>query len=793
MVISILKLISYFSQLKKHIKYSMQLKIKHIKKLSILLSLVVFSLNLHAGIGSDTILQKVRLQLKWKHQFQFAGYYAAIEKGYYKEAGLEVTLMEAVDNKNPVDEVFNGGADFGVATSNIVYFRANGKPVVVIAPIFQHSPFVILASKKSGINHVHDLAGKKLMSDPQAVDILSYIQEEGISEDKLEIMPHSYSIKQLINNEADAATAYMTDAPFVLQQAGFEYTIISPLSGGVDFYGDVLFTNEDMVKNSPELVEKFLQASLKGWKYAMNNPDEIIEIIYTKYSQSHSREHLKYEAGEMQNYIMQNVVEIGYSNRGRWDNIISAYIKLGLIKKDFNSKGLLYSDYIEKKTEIPWMLIGSILIVLSVVVFIAYFYYRLSHKLKNEIVRSRKTQKDLEKTRNELEAANIEILKDLESRKKTEAKVQKLNVAIEQSPTTIVITDITGAIEYANPKFTELTGYSLEEAIGKNPRILKSGKTDDKVFVELWKTITAGEIWQGEFINKRKDGSEFLEYATIAPIFGENGKITNYIAIKEDITIKKQIERELKESEKKLKELNTTKDKLFSIIGHDLRSPIGNLKSLIDVLIDNFDLTDTEALKNVLEMMKSSVGNTYELVENLLDWARLQKNDVSFLPVKTRLFEICDKTISLLQESANNKKITIHNQVGEKVKIVCDANMIMTVLRNLTSNAIKFTPDDRNIFIYATEFDDHTLIIVKDEGIGVKPEDLNKLFDSSLNFTTFGTKGEKGSGVGLILCREFVEKHGGKIWVESESGKGSEFKFTIPEPSIAFEITDSIK
>ena len=178
---------------------------------------------------------------------------------------------------------------------------------------------------------------------------------------QLEVLPHSFNVKQLINCKIDAITAYKTDEPFLLQQSNFEYSVISPLSGGIDFYGDILFTSEDMLKESPELVDEFLKASIKGWKYAMDNPEELVEVIFNKYSIRHSKQHLRFEAKEMQRFIMQDVVEIGYSNRGRWDNIIATYSKLDLVNKDFNSEGMLYSDYLKPKMYIPWIVIGSVL------------------------------------------------------------------------------------------------------------------------------------------------------------------------------------------------------------------------------------------------------------------------------------------------------------------------------------------------------------------------------------------------------------------------------------------------
>ena len=351
---------------------------------------------------------------------------------------------------------------------------------------------------------------------------------------------------------------------------------------------------------------------------------------------------------------------------------------------------------------------------------------------------------------------------------------------MEQSPTAIAITDTYGNIEYGNPKFVEITGYSLDEVLGKNSRILKTTQTDPSVYTELWKTITSGNVWQGEFINRKKNGEHFIEHAIIAPIIDNHGKIINYIALKEDITIKKQNELKLQESENKLKELNDTKDKLFAIIGHDLRGPIANFKAMIKLLITRFDLTNKEQLTNVLNTIHSSINSTYYLLENLLAWSKNQRNITIFDPQQINLHNIVVSTLSLLSNNYNKKNITIKNNIPANQIVFADYNMLTTIIRNLIANAIKFTPNDKNIYITISENIKYQTISIKDEGVGIPPENINKLFLNHSYFTTFGTAGEKGTGLGLSICKEYVEKHEGKIWVESKIGEGSTFTFTLP-------------
>ncbi len=375
----------------------------------------------------------------------------------------------------------------------------------------------------------------------------------------------------------------------------------------------------------------------------------------------------------------------------------------------------------------------------------------------------------------------ISWIKDISDKKAAEANILKLSTAVSQNPAAIVITDLIGNIEYVNQQFTKNTGYSYEEAIGHNPKILNSGFHSVEFYRNLWDTVLSGETWYGEIYNKRKDGLLFWEAATIAPILNDKNEIINIVAIKQDVTDRKLAEIELVENQKKLKELNETKNKLFSIIGHDLRGPIGNLKSFIEVIIDQKMYDDTESLKQILQVLLTSTSTTFDLLDNLLLWAKSQQNEVVFKPENIDIHQIVDTNIDLVSELAKIKEITIHNQIPNEQIICADKNMIMTVIRNLITNAIKFTGNGKNIYLSIKE--DNTLftVSVKDEGVGISPDNLDKLFNSKESFTTAGTSGEKGTGLGLLICRDFIERHNGTITAESEPGKGTEFKFTIPK------------
>ncbi|MCK5171049.1 MAG: PAS domain S-box protein, partial [Bacteroidales bacterium] len=243
----------------------------------------------------------------------------------------------------------------------------------------------------------------------------------------------------------------------------------------------------------------------------------------------------------------------------------------------------------------------------------------------------------------EIEAKNVLIdgevnrvvaFRDISERKNIEKEILQLSTAITQSPVSVVITNLDGDIEYVNRKFTDVTGYTYEEAIGKNPRILKTEHTVSGDYKEMWETISSGKIWRGEFLNKRKDGTHYWELASISPIIDEKGNIIKYLAIKEDITERKKTLDALKKSEKELTQANATKNMFFSVIAHDLKGPIGNFGQLLSLLKENFnDISNDEKL-DYINLLVGLSSKTHNLLEDLLLWARIQMNTLDF-SVKT--------------------------------------------------------------------------------------------------------------------------------------------------------------
>jgi signal transduction histidine kinase len=231
---------------------------------------------------------------------------------------------------------------------------------------------------------------------------------------------------------------------------------------------------------------------------------------------------------------------------------------------------------------------------------------------------------------------------------------------------------------------------------------------------------------------------------------------------------------------KELKELIATRDKLFSIIAHDLRSPFNSILGFSEILNETINVNDINESKDLVSRINSTSVSTFALLENLLEWSKTQTGQIEFDPENIRLHQFIQDMSEEFASTAKLKSISLKYSQSDDVVVFADKNMLRSILRNLISNAIKFTNDGGIIKIYCVKDQDYTIVTVEDNGVGMDKATQQNLFDLEINFTTPGTANERGSGLGLVLCKEFVEKHGGKIWIESEKGKGSKFKFTLP-------------
>lgn len=334
--------------------------------------------------------EEVTLQLRWLHQFQFAGYYMAEHQGYYRDAGLKVRILEVSDaHPHPVDEVVSGRAQYGIGNSGLINERQTGKPVVVLAALFQSSPNVWIMRKDSGINTVSDLATKRMMmtKNIENAELLALFLNEGISLDKLNIIETSFNVNDLIDKKVDAYNGYSTNEPYLLQKEGIQYTTIDPRTYGIDFYSDCLFTSDAELANHPARVKAFRDASLRGWAYALAHPEETIDVILHDYSKVKTREHLRFEAEAIHHLMDPNLIEIGHMNPQRWERIAKTYEKLGFCTSTSIPKGFLYNPNISNEKKYLYYSLFGVLAILGMVAGVALYIYKLNRTIKEQAIR----------------------------------------------------------------------------------------------------------------------------------------------------------------------------------------------------------------------------------------------------------------------------------------------------------------------------------------------------------------------------------------------------------------------
>jgi len=371
------------------------------------------------------------------------------------------------------------------------------------------------------------------------------------------------------------------------------------------------------------------------------------------------------------------------------------------------------------------------------------------------------------------------IMRDITDRRKTEKLMSMLAHATRSISECISITDMYDTIIYINRAFLKTYKYEEHELLGNSITMVRSPNNPPVVVQDILPATLRGG-WQGELLNTRKDGSEFPIYISSSVIRDENGEPIALVGIATDITERKRSEDELKLKNEQLNSAIAEKDKFFSIISHDLRSPFNSLLGFTELLERELPTMSSDQIQQIAVTMRKSATNVYNLLENLLEWSRLQRGLIPFNPEPMLLMpKVLAETMQFM-ESANKKEITLNYDMPEDLKVYADEYMLGCILRNLTSNAVKFTPKGGKITISAKSLDRTVECSVSDTGIGMNQKMKENLFNIDVNTSRKGTEREASTGLGLILCKEFVEKHGGKLWVESEEGKGSTFYFTLP-------------
>jgi PAS domain S-box-containing protein len=382
---------------------------------------------------------------------------------------------------------------------------------------------------------------------------------------------------------------------------------------------------------------------------------------------------------------------------------------------------------------------------------------------------------ELELDTQEMPTKMIGTIQDITERKKTEDELLKLTRAIEQSPDTIVITNTKGEIEYANPTIEEKTGYSLSELVGKNPRIFASGHTTKNEYTEMWKTISSGQIWQGEFLNKKKNGELFWESSTISPVYDNKCVVTHYLAIKEDITQQKKMTEELIEAKEKAEESDRLKSAFLANMSHEIRTPLNSILGFASLMPDEKSL---DLISNYAQIVVQNSEQLVSLIDGIVLYSKLQSHLMSYQPVLFNAGKLLRDVQVSFALPEYNKAVELRTEICGEIQIFSDYDKIRQILTNLVSNAFKYTKGGL-IIIGCESNTDEVKFWVKDTGIGIPDKERAQIFDRFFRGSNVDLVRSRGTGIGLSIVKELIELLNGKIWVESEVGKGSTFYFTM--------------
>ncbi|MBI4969477.1 MAG: ABC transporter substrate-binding protein [Rhodospirillales bacterium] len=688
--------------------------------------------------------ERVVLQLKWYHGFQFAGYYAALHKGFYEEEGLSVTLREGGASYYSVEEVMAGRATFGVSSPNVLLDRLAGKKVVALASVFQHSPTIALARKDSGIATPSDLAGRKVMiARDSSPEILAMLRNEGLSMASFQSVPISAALDELIDGKVDARTAYLTNEPYLMERLGVAPAIIRPSTYGIDFYGDILVTSEAEVKGDLDRVRAFLRASLRGWHYTLQNPQEIVDLVLAHYSQVRTRDHLLYEAKAMAGLINADLVEIGHMNPYRWRHIAETFVGLGMTAPDFSLEGFLFKDWLEN----DWAARQNVRIIRALLLALALvIVFGLAIHVRSRIREQRAIRQSAELYR----------------------------AVIETSADGFWMLDLDGRIVGVNDAYVRRSGYSRQELLGKPVYELNTIESPADTAAHI-QAIRAKGSEHFETQHRTKSGAlwDVESRVSYADVMG--GRIFCFLR---DITDRKAVEKQLHASLERLATSNTELERFAYVASHDLREPVRTLVSYSQLLGRRLGAEVQGEVREFLDFIVAAAKRMDSLVSDLLTYARVSNDDQPFEPID--LNEVLDEVRQDLGPAIEQAYAAIAAQPLPRVMGV--KIQLYQLFQNLVGNALKFRRKDQfpRLEIAAFHEADRWHLTFRDNGIGIDPQYAEQIF--VIFKRLHASQAYPGTGVGLAICRRIMERHHGRIWATpAPDGAGAVFHLDFPD------------
>ncbi len=739
-----------------------------LKPISFLFLLIAVSTIFCSNAIAQSSKDSIRLHLKWWHQFQFAGYYAADLKGFYKQAGLNVKIIPADKNHPPVQAVTQGNAEFGVTGSDIIVDHARGEKLVVLGAIFQHSPYAIISLRSKNINIPSDLIGKRIMAskDQGWVQLQALFLKEGIPLDSLKVVRHTWSNDDLVDGYADAMTGYVSVEPHQLEKKGQDLNIMLPVNYGIDFYGDVLFTTKKIGEKSPKMVDKFRQASFKGWEYALNNVDEIANYILTLpgvKERKITKEDLLYEAAEMTKLILPEMVEIGHQNQGRWQHILDIHKELGLIKKDITLDDFIYNP-VKNESGRLWriLMISGIVAILLLLLFLVY-----SITLRNAV---RKRTRQLQ----------LEIKERTNTQEKLQISEDRMEMATRAAGIGIWDWNLENDSIYLSDSVSQNLGYEPAEFPRRLDLFIKMVHPDDLASLqESMKHQLYGNLEElNAVIRIKAKTGEWKWFLMISKAVkkDKHKKALRLMGIHLNVDDLKKKEIVLSDLSKELLKRNAELQQFAYITSHNLRAPVANLISLTQLFHK-----DELAAHNELYFSKISecihiLHETISDVNTILSLSSSQEEKLELIDLQQLLNQVSHS----ISEKIETTQTEIFADFSQAPMILFSKKILHSVFLNLITNAIKYRKanDPLQIKISSHRTEDSYILNVSDNGTGIDlAKHGHKVFQLFQRFHS----GIEGKGLGLYIVKSQLESLNAKIEIQSTKDQGTSFMITIPK------------
>lgn len=716
----------------------------------------------------EQTLTPVTLQLQWQHQFQFAGIYAAIEKGFYRNAGLAVTIKTGFTH--PYDEVENGDVEFGLAGTSIVVEYIKGRPFVALGATFQNSPYAWLVSSDSGIYSAEDFIGKTLTQQSYADDLSAIFLKQNIDSSKIHFVPPTKDdIDNLISGKVDGISAYVSNEPFFMEQRHAFYRTIAPKDYGINFYSDILFTSQQYLKHHPETVEAFRKATYRGWRYAAEHQDEIIDLILQKYNTQHkTREHLQFEATQLLKLSLFPAVNFGHMTKERWQIIAETYKGLGLYDSVKNLDPFLYVIPDENNNVFKWLVL--FLALASTLILLGYLVKKHHNKLLTEHIHK--------------QTASLE--EELKKRKALESVARheemRLQTLLDNTIDSVITINQRGIIENYNKASITLFGYQPDEVIGKNITMLMPPNYRDlhklgmARFLSTEQSRILGNPVEIEALHK--DGHILPIELTISEFLWEDQYL--FTGVARDISKQKAEQQALLEAKKEAERANNAKSEFLSAMSHELRTPLNGILGFSQLLLSDESATlNEQQIHNVKQIIHSG-EHLLTLINDVLELAKIEAGQIKTSSEKIAIKTIIDECLPMLETLANKHAIHIDCVDTTNPMVIADYTKLKQVFINLVINAVKYNRRNGKISISVSQQANKTVrLMVTDTGMGISPDKQSKVF------TAFERLGQEyaeieGSGVGLSVSKRLIEAMNGSINFESTEGKGSCFWIDLP-------------